>query len=294
MENLSKQEVCIALKRLYDETENNVKTEAKIRRAYVNKVSEEVISEKVDNQLNSIKAEIYRLNPNFREGSKNYDRTKEIVTETINNYEKALIDLSSFYDGKIEQLILKKVELEAGLIGSILNDEYLYNMIIEVENTKKNDKLRNTLKENFNNVLKRFLKKKEENNITDPNMITKLIDSNDVDVEIKESVVDMLERFSNEKTQNKENMLRFEKEIAMVNAEIDRVNERKKKSIYDAMEVGDKSLATGIKRPKLFTRITRFFSSRFNTARVIENTIVDPLRLRIESFKNNELSNIQG
>lgn len=294
MEKLSKQEVCIALKRLYDETENNVKTEAKIRRAYVNKVSEEVISEKVDNQLNSIKAEIYRLNPNFREGSKNYDRTKEIVTETINNYEKALIDLSSFYDGKIEQLILKKVELEAGLIGSILNDEYLYNMIIEVENTKKNDKLRKTLKENFNNVLKRFLKKKEENNISDPNMITKLIDSNDVDVEIKESVVDMLERFSNEKTQNKENMLRFEKEIAMVNAEIDRVNERKKKSIYDAMEVGDKSLTTGIKRPRLFTRITRFFSSRFNTAKVIENTIIDPLRLRIESFKNNELSNIQG
>ncbi len=294
MEDLSEQEVCIALKRLYDETESNVKTEAKIRRAYVNKVSEEVISEKVDNQLNSIKAEIYRLNPNFREGSKNYDKTKEIVTETITSYEKALIDLGSFYDGKIEQLILKKVELEAGLIGSILNDEYLYNMMVETENTQKDDKVRKTLKENFNNVLKKFLKKKEESNIADPKMITKLIDSNDVAGEIKESVIDMLERFSNEKTQNKEIMMGFEKEIAMVNAEIDRVNERKKKSIYDAMEVGDKSLTTSIKRPRLFARITRFFSSRFNTAKVVENTIIDPLRLRIESFKNNELSNIQG
>jgi hypothetical protein len=294
VEDLSEQEVCIALKRLYDETESNVKTEAKIRRAYVNKVSEEVISEKVDNQLNSIKAEIYRLNPNFREGSKNYDKTKEIVTETITSYEKALIDLGSFYDGKIEQLILKKVELEAGLIGSILNDEYLYNMMVETENTQKDDKVRKTLKENFNNVLKKFLKKKEESNIADPKMITKLIDSNDVAGEIKESVIDMLERFSNEKTQNKEIMMGFEKEIAMVNAEIDRVNERKKKSIYDAMEVGDKSLTTSIKRPRLFARITRFFSSRFNTAKVVENTIIDPLRLRIESFKNNELSNIQG
>lgn len=294
MEDLGKQEICVALKRLYDETENDVKTGAKIKRAYINKVSEEVITEKVDNQLNAIRTQIYKLNPRFKEGSKNYDKTKELVTETIASYEKVLIDLGDFYDGKIEQLILRKVELEAGLIGSILNEEYLYNSILQAENTGKDDKVRKTLKENFNNILNKFLKKKEEKNITDPHMITNLIDSNDIDGELKESIADMLERLSNEKTQNKETMLKFEKEISMVNTEIDRINERKKKIIYDAMEVGDKSLSTNFKRPRIFTKITRFFSYRFNTAKAVENTIVDPLRLRIESFKNNELSNIKG
>ena len=75
---------------------------------------------------------------------------------------------------------------------------------------------------------------------------------------------------------------------------IERLNERKKNSIYDAMEVGDKALTTNIKRPRIFKKITRFFVSRFNTAKVVQTTIIDPLNLRIESFKNNELSSMKG
>ena len=63
-------------------------------------------------------------------------------------------------------------------------------------------------------------------------------------------------------------------------------------SIYDAMEIGTKELAVDIKKPKMFSKITRFFVSRFNTAKVIENTIINPLNLRIENFKNNELLNM--
>ena len=44
----------------------------------------------------------------------------------------------------------------------------------------------------------------------------------------------------------------------------------------------------------MFKKITRFFVSRFNTAKVVQNTIIEPLNQRIESFKNNELSSMKG
>ena len=60
------------------------------------------------------------------------------------------------------------------------------------------------------------------------------------------------------------------------------------------MEVGDNQIATSIKRPRVFKKITRFFISRFNTAKVVKTSIIDPLNIRIESFKNNELLNMKG
>ena len=60
------------------------------------------------------------------------------------------------------------------------------------------------------------------------------------------------------------------------------------------MEVGDNQLTTSIKRPRVFKKITRFFVSRFNTAKVVQTSIIAPLNLRIESFKNNELLDMKG
>ena len=45
---------------------------------------------------------------------------------------------------------------------------------------------------------------------------------------------------------------------------------------------------------KTFTRIKRFFVSRFNTYKVIDDTIITPLNKKIEEFKNVELSNMKG
>lgn len=294
MEEMSEYDVCVALKRIYGETESRVKTEARVKRAYIGKISEDLVKEKVDNQLNSIKAEIHSINPRFKEGSKNFDRTKDMVTETLANYEKALIDLSEFYDGKIEQLILRKVELEASLIGSIINEEYLYNKIGEYEYQKKNDKVKNSIKENIKFAFDRLLNKKKEQKAPDPKAIASLMDVQDVENELEESMVSKIESISDKKIKNKEFTLDVEKQISAINADIEKLNDRKVKNLYDAMEIGDKSLMTSVRKPKLFGRITRFFISRFNTAKVVENSIIDPLRLRIESFKNNELSNIQG
>ena len=129
MENQEQENIYLALKKLYDESENKVEADAMVSRAYAKRISDETIKEKVDAQLNAIRAGIKDINPKFKEGAKNYDQIKTLVTDTLSDYEQALKELSNFYDGKIEQLILRKVELEADYVGSILNEQYLKDVI---------------------------------------------------------------------------------------------------------------------------------------------------------------------
>lgn len=294
MSELTEEEVCKQLLELYNESESKIKTDAIVNRAYIDKISEDTINEKVNAQMNSIKTGIYNINPKFKEGSKNYDNTKKLVTETLANYEKALIELSEFYDEKIEQLILRKVELEASLIGSILNEEYLNQKIIKKNNQKENDKLKKSLKENIKSVIEKIRVKKNDTSELDTKLIANIMDQQEVAGEMEIQLANKVEQTVKDKTDNQEFIENAEKEILMINTEIDRINERKQKSIYDAMEVGDKTLTTSIRRPRMLKKITRFFISRFNTAKVVENTIIEPLNLRIESFRNNELANINS
>lgn len=295
MENLTDQEICVNLKRLYNETENRVKTNAMVSRAYIDKVSTETINDKVNAQMNSIKTGIYNINPKFKEGSKNYDETKKLVTETLANYEQALVELSQFFDGKIEQLILRKVELEASLIGTILNDEYLREELVSDTDKKENDKAKLSVKDSIKSVIEKFKQKKtEKENIIDPLEISKLMDKQDVVCEMDEELSSNIEKRKEAKIKNSEFSKKVEKEISLINSEIERINERKKESISKAMEVGGTDIVTTIRRPRVIKKITTFFASRFNTAKVVENTIISPLNSRIESFKTNELSGMKG
>lgn len=295
MENLTDQEICVNLKRLYNETENRVKTNAMVSRAYIDKVSTETINDKVTSQMNSIKTGIYNINPKFKEGSKNYEETKKLVTETLASYEQALVELSQFFDGKIEQLILRKVELEASLIGTILNDEYLREELVSDTDKKENDKAKLSVKDSIKSVLERFrLKKTEKANAIDPMEISKLMDKQDIVCEMDEQFSSNIEKRKDAKVKNTEFSKKVEKEISLINSEIERINERKKESISKAMEVGGTDMVTTIRRPRVIKRITTFFASRFNTAKVVETTIINPLSARIESFKANELSGMKG
>lgn len=295
MVELTEQEIrCKNLFKIYNESESRIKSEAMVNRAYIDKTSQTTIAEKVNAQTNSIKAEINNINPRFKEGSKNYDTTEKLITETLENYENVLIELSQFYDRKIEQLILRKVELEASLMGAILNEEYLANKILKKSNQKENDKVKKSVKENIKNVLEKLKFKKENKKEVDPKMITNMIDGQDIAVELEQKLTDRVEKTIQDKNSNKGFISNVEKEILMINTEIDRINERKKKAIYDAMEAGNKELSINICKPRMFKKITRFFISRFNTARVIQTSIIDPLNLRIESFKNNELVSMKG
>ena len=80
------------------------------------------------------------------------------MTETLASYEQALIELSQFYDGKIEQLILRKVELESSLIGTILNAEYLKENL-EMDNTYVRDVVNGVLEniESIDKVISKYL-----------------------------------------------------------------------------------------------------------------------------------------
>ena len=295
MENLTDQEICVNLKRLYNETENRVKTNAMVSRAYIVKVSTETINDKVSAQMNSIKTGIYNINPKFKEGSKNYEETKKLVTETLASYEQALVELSQFFDGKIEQLILRKVELEASLIGTILNDEYLREELVSDTDKKENDKAKLSVKDSIKSVLERFkIKKAEKTNVIDPMEISKLMDQQDVVCEMEEQFSSNIEKRKDDKVKNAEFSKKVEKEISLINSEIERINERKKESISKAMEVGGTDMVTTIRRPRVIKRITTFFASRFNTAKVVETTIINPLNSRIESFRTNELSGMKG
>jgi len=57
---------------------------------------------------------------------------------------------------------------------------------------------------------------------------------------------------------------------------------------------GDKWIATKIKKPRTFTKITRFISSRFNTPKLVNKIILEPLNHRIDEFIHNELANVKG
>ena len=210
-EELTKKQVCTNLKKLYDESQSRVEADAMVRRAYTK----------------------------FKEGSKNYDTTKKLVSETLANYEKTLIELSEFYDGKIEQLILRKVELEASLVGSILNEEYLSEKVIRKNEQKDNDKVKKSVAENIKSAIEKITNRKKNKNEIDFNDISKLMDGQDVANEIDSKLNKRVEKTVEDKKANKEFLDKVEKEIALIDDEIDKINERKKQSMYDAMEVGD-------------------------------------------------------
>ena len=292
MEN--EQNVAIALKKLYDESEYRVKTNAIVSRAYTDKISKETIEEKVEAQMNSIKISMHEINPRFKEGSKNFDTTKEAIIRVMAEYEQALKELSEFYDGKIEQLILRKVELEAHLVGTLLHEEYLYQEIERSKKQKDFDHVKDTISSTIKKVFDRLTNKKKDKQEIDVSLLQKMQDAKDVEDEIDVGNSKKVEVTEQEKKENKEFLEKIEKEIRLIDDEIKRINERKKQSLYEAMEIGEKYMTVTIKKPKMFKKITRFFVSRFNTAKVIENTIIEPLNQRIESFKNNELSSMKG
>ena len=294
MEEKTEQGIYTKLYNFYENSESRIKTNAKVSRAFVDKVSTDSINDKVNKELNAIKVGIKQINSKFNENNKSYAHTKELVTNTIANYESALVELSEFYDGKIEQLILRKVELEAGLVGAILNDEYLYQSVIKKNEQKDTDKMKTSLKDNIKLAIEKIKNRKKEKNQVDVAMVSKLMDSRDIMNEIDEKNSLRIERTIESRKSNKEFISKAEKEISLIDGEIERINNQKKDAILDAMEIGDKSISSTIKKPKFFKKITRFFVSRFNTAKVIENSIIEPLNARIENFRNTELVNMKG
>ena len=294
MDKLQNEDLFNKLRELYEKSESVVKTDAIVYRAYVDKISSNTIADKVSAQMNSIKVSIDDINPRFKEGSKNYKEIKESITTLLADYESSLRELSDFYDTKIEQLILRRVELEASFVGAILNEEYLSEKLYVRQDQQKNDIVKQKLLNNFSNVLEKLNGNKRKTEEIDTREISHLIDGNDLRADLEIKLAKKIEKTINDQKDNHELIEKSEKELSLIDAEIERLNEQKKNAIMNAMEVGDKQVTRTIKRPKVFKTITRFFISKFNTVKYIESQVINPLRMRIENFKKNELSSMKG
>lgn len=284
----------VKLKEYYDSLESKIKTDAVVTKAYTSKLSSKTIENKVDSQLNSITASIHSINNKFTEGSKNYDLARQNILDTLTRYKENLVELSEFYDGKIEQLILSKVEIEASILGGIVNEEYLDHRIAVKKRQKEEDSLKKKINDNSMNCYQKIIEERQKSGVVDTLAVRHKKDADDISREIDTQMQSRIDKSVNDQKETEEVITKREKKIKAINEEIELINQRKVEAITRAMEEGGVFLTANVKKPRAFTRIKRFFISRFNTYKVIDDTIITPLNKKIEEFKKVELSSMKG
>lgn len=219
----------------------------KLSNVYVDKISEEVINIKLNNQLNSINASIIQINPRFNEKSKNYDKMKQQMLELLNDYECVLKQICNKYDEQIKKMILQKFDLETQLL----------KIINEIKSCQEKRKRKNIVNSVVDKLKRKSVKK-----------------------ELLEQDSAQLEEIDYEgKIKN------IQSKIRALNKKINSLNSEKSQKVFEAMEVGDKQLILEIKKPKNFKKVVKFFANRFNTYKVINKNVFEPLRQRIDEFK---------
>ena len=289
---MEEKNISFDFKEFVEQTNCEIKNEAILERAFSDKITIETINDKVNSEINSINYGIKKINSKFTQKSKNYNLVKEQIEASMEKYENSLKQLGEFYDGKIEQLIIRKFELQTNLVGKIITYQYLIDRINEKNNAKKESKIKNILTNGIKKAIEKIkeIKKKE---IVDVSVINKLKDKQEIENEQNLKLEDSIEKIEENIKLIKENIEKIEKEVYLITDEIKKINERKKDALYNAMENNDKWLSTKVKKSKTFERITKFFASRINAPKVIKKSLIDPLTERIEYFIENELATMK-
>ena len=289
---MEEKNISFDFKEFVEQTNCEIKNEAILERAFSDKITIETINDKVNSEINSINYGIKKINSKFTQKSKNYNLVKEQIEASMEKYENSLKQLGEFYDGKIEQLIIRKFELQTNLVGKIITYQYLIDRINEKNNAKKESKIKTILTTGIKKAIEKIkeIKKKE---IVDVSVINKLKDKQEIENEQNLKLEDSIEKIEENIKLIKENIEKIEKEVYLITDEIKKINERKKDALYNAMENNDKWLSTKVKKPKTFERITKFFASRINAPKVIKKSLIDPLNERIEYFIENELATMK-
>lgn len=94
--------------------------------------------------------------------------------------------------------------------------------------------------------------------------------------------------------ENRKFIIKLEKDIKQLNTKMQNLEKEKDNQLFQAMEVGGKELTVNLRKPRKISKITSFFSNRFNTYHVIIKSIINPLNQRIDEFKVNELKKVDG
>lgn len=261
--------------------------------------------------------EIYNLEYMSSEEVKKIYNLVQHGGNKIDNVEKK-IQLS----GKLYTVYVYKTSIEC--INTKVNNQ-LNSMRFSITqiNSKFNEKSKNYEKINdemlkslneFEDVLKQFANKfdaeineliieKASLQYKLQNAILKRRELKNIELQKKGSIINKIKckvtkknknEVSDEYTQCEKNILNIPKEIKQVNSKIENLNDEKKAKIYDAMEIGNKSISVGIKKRRKIKSIANFFNYKFNTYKVIIKNIIEPLNQRIDEFKVNELRNVNG
>ena len=280
------------LMKTFSEAESAIKSSALVTRAYYSRTSDDTINEKVDHEMNAIKTSIQEFYPRFKDGSKNYEKIKYLVSTSMIDYEKNLAELGHFYDIKIDNLILDKVENESCLCYSILSKRYFNDRAKIRDNLKNNDRAKFSVRETMVGFIDKFSRKKEEKQSIDPMMMNKLMDSQDIVNDFNSFNDHEYNRIIEDARANEEDIATFTKKVKEIDEKIIKLNDEKKAKIIDAMEDGGKDVSVVIKRPKTFSKITKFFAIRFNLLGYIQNSVISKLNDRVRRYREEVLSNI--
>ncbi len=291
---ISEQYIAMVLNKIWNQNSENIQLEAVINRALADKISTETINTKVNAKLNAISVEIRNINPRYGEGSKNYADTKADILDALTNYESALMELSNFYDEKIEQLILKKVELETQKLGFLIRDEILIQKTEKKEDEK--ERLASCVIKGVKGLSEKISYKNnnKEKEYIDVSLYNKVQDVQDVKTEVNKKMENRVKNAKENFSQNDKKIQTIDLQIKKIDAEIKKLNDKKSQSLMQAMEMGDKWIAVNIKRPKMFAKVKRFFMSKFNTTKQIHKNIIVPLNDLVKEFRETELVNVKG
>lgn len=291
---INEQYISMVLDKIWKQNSENIQMEAIVNRALTDKISTETINTKVNSKLNAISVEIKNINPKYNENSKNYDSTKADILDALTNYETALMELSDFYDEKIEQLILKKVELDTQKLGLLMKDEVL------LEKTEKKVDEKENISSKVSKGVKRIVEKinfknqNKEKEYIDVSLYNKVQDIADIKQEVNQKMENRVQKAKEDSSKNSNQIQKIDEQIKNIDLEIKKVNEKKQQNLMNAMEIGDKWIAVNLKRPKAFTKIKRFFMSKFNTTKLIHKNVITPLNNLVKEFRETELANVKG
>lgn len=291
---INEQYISMVLDKIWKQNSENIQMEAIVNRALTDKISTETINTKVNSKLNAISVEIKNINPKYNENSKNYDRTKADILDALTNYETALMELSDFYDEKIEQLILKKVELDTQKLGLLMKDEILLEKTEKKVGEKEN--LTSKVSKGVKSIVEKinFKNQNKEKEYIDVSLYNKVQDIADIKQEVNQKMESRVKKAKEDSSKNSNQIQKIDEQIKNINLEIKKVNEKKQQNLMNAMEIGDKWIAVNLKRPKAFTKIKRFFMSKFNTTKLIHKNVITPLNNLVKEFRETELANVKG
>lgn len=291
---INEQYISMVLDKIWKQNSENIQMEAIVNRALTDKISTETINTKVNSKLNAISVEIKNINPKYNENSKNYDSTKADILDALTNYETALMELSDFYDEKIEQLILKKVELDTQKLGLLMKDEILLEKTEKKVGEKEN--LTSKVSKGVKSIVEKinFKNQNKEKEYIDVSLYNKVQDIADIKQEVNQKMENRVQKAKEDSSKNSNQIQKIDEQIKNIDLEIKKVNEKKQQNLMNAMEIGDKWIAVNLKRPKAFTKIKRFFMSKFNTTKLIHKNVITPLNNLVKEFRETELANVKG